>query len=110
MRLVVILAAVLGIWLQAMPTATEAIAAPQLAGLATLCGHATQDRSSPVPGAHDHRHCLLCQAGWSAAILPPQPHAPLLAQAVAASVAVEHEVAANAAFHAYASRAPPEIG
>lgn len=110
MRLFVVLAAVLGLWLQAMMPASEAMAAPQAVGLAAFCGHATPHPTTPGPFAHDHRHCLLCQAGAVVAILPPVPRVPLPARTVIAIAATSSEAAPTAPFHAYASRAPPEFG
>jgi hypothetical protein len=85
-----------------------------LPGLGSICHAATGDAGDHAPqplSGQDCDHCLLCHAG-AIAYLPPSAPPGLTVPVVASSPATRLPAAGprDAAWPAYASRAPPAIG
>jgi len=82
-------------------------------GLGSICHAAQHDGGTAPPQLpnHNHEHCLLCQVGTVAFLLPapaPPPPIPIAAASPAPSLPADGPRAAPRL--AYASRAPPTIG
>jgi hypothetical protein len=84
-----------------------------LLGRGSICHAITSDAGEHAPqplSGHDCDHCLLCQAGAVAILLPPSPRLPVPAVTAAAAARLPADRPRGAARPAYASRAPPAIG